>query len=187
VDGIIFVLNPKNTSAKATRQAINTFNQRNNIQITGIALNRASWDYYSDQHYRIQGDYSGVLKRILSLVPLIKSQHDPNLISLKQAAKVLGVQNKTVKLWCREGKLPAVKKNLQWWLKKDQLISFLHDRYGYSYSDQRESNTRTGRLKALNQPEQAEEGSDQIQIATDLVTGNLAETKEQYAAHPKLR
>jgi excisionase family DNA binding protein len=57
----------------------------------------------------------------LAFLPVFGQPQDSDLISIKQASEVLGVQRNTVKRWCKEGRLPAVKRGLTWWVHQDEL------------------------------------------------------------------
>ena len=39
----------------------------------------------------------------------------------EDVAKLLGYDHRTVNLWCREGKLPAVKFGMRWFIRKGDL------------------------------------------------------------------
>jgi hypothetical protein len=41
---------------------------------------------------------------------------------------VLGVRRNTVKRWCEEERLPAVKRGLTWWVRQDELQRIALDR-----------------------------------------------------------
>jgi excisionase family DNA binding protein len=59
---------------------------------------------------------------------LIGRPKDPDIISVSEAASVLGVKNDTVKRWCQEGRLPAIKRGWRWWVKQDAMQSMVHER-----------------------------------------------------------
>lgn len=53
---------------------------------------------------------------------MIGRPKDPDLISVAEASGMLGVREDTVKRWCQEGRLPAVKKGFRWWVRQDELL-----------------------------------------------------------------
>jgi len=128
--GTLLVLTPDKTSRRATLQATEILKSREDIHIIGVALNRISlkrraYPYYYRQETASQRGYVARLlnkltKAVFSL-PVIGRRADPDLISLSEAAMMLGVHRDTVKRWCQLGRLPAVRKGLRWWVKRDKL------------------------------------------------------------------
>ena len=44
-----------------------------------------------------------------------------DLMRAEDVAKLLGYDHRTVNLWCREGKLPAVKFGMRWFIRRGDL------------------------------------------------------------------
>jgi succinoglycan biosynthesis transport protein ExoP len=137
-EGALLVVSPGKTSRKAAGRARDKLMARPDANLIGVALNRMSLRSKTYQYTSYNGDIAPPrtyparlprrLGRVISSLPLIGRPADPDLISLSQAASVLGVKRDTVKRWCREGRLPAVRKGLRLWVKQDELQSTLLDR-----------------------------------------------------------
>jgi succinoglycan biosynthesis transport protein ExoP len=126
----LLVVIPDRTSRRAARQASEMLQSREDIDAIGVVLNRTSvgryaYPYYSRQETEPRRGFAArLLNRLtqtVSFLPVIGRPADPDLISLAEAAMMLGVQRGTVKRWCQEGRLPAVKKGLRWWVKRGEL------------------------------------------------------------------
>jgi excisionase family DNA binding protein len=63
-----------------------------------------------------------------SAYPVFSRPADPDLIPLSEVAAMLGVRRDTVKRWCEEGRLSAVKHGFRWWVRQDELQGTLLDR-----------------------------------------------------------
>lgn len=121
VEGALFVLSPNTTSRMAARQAIENLNSRDNIHVIGVALNRISLDDYAYRYYAHREERTGVLERALSHLPVIGRPTEPNLHSVAQMARILGVRSSTIRRWCQDGRLPAFKRGINWWVRGDEL------------------------------------------------------------------
>lgn len=136
-EGTLIVLSPDRTSRRTARRARDILNSRNDIRVIGVALNRASvghhaFPYYYHHDESPQPGYGTRLPRgmanALSFLPLVGRPKDPDLLSLSQAAAMLGVRINTVKRWCQEGRLPAVRSGFRWWVRQDELRGTLLQR-----------------------------------------------------------
>jgi succinoglycan biosynthesis transport protein ExoP len=136
-EGTLLVFSPDRTSRRAVRQLRDSLKSRSDVHVAGVVLNRVSlgryaYPYSYRQERALQQEYKiGLVRRLanaLSVLPLIGQPPDPDLISLSRAATILGVRQDTVKRWCQEGRLPAVKQGLRWWVRQDELQSTALDR-----------------------------------------------------------
>lgn len=122
VQATLLVLSPDRTSRRVASQAIASLTSWDDIHIIGAALNRTTPHPYG---YHYQGHYGGPrglaqkLAQNLSGLSLLWRRKDSNLISTSQAASMYGVGHATVKRWCKEGQIPAVKRRLRWWVIQD--------------------------------------------------------------------
>jgi excisionase family DNA binding protein len=134
--GTLLVVNPGRASRRAIRRSRDKLQSRKDANIVGIALNRTSLSRYAYSYTRqeemipqpgYQTRLPHRLGNIISSLPVIGRPKDPDLVSLSQAAIMLGVRRDTVKRWRKEGRLPAVRKGLRWWVKQEELRSTLMD------------------------------------------------------------
>jgi excisionase family DNA binding protein len=130
VPATVMVVSPDKTSRRAARQARDSLKSREDTHVIGVALNgttpgRYAQPYYYRRNTVPQSGYLGrLLKRLTEMVsslPVIGRPSDPDLISVSEAAMILGMRHDTVKRWCKQGRLPAVKQGLNWWVKQDEL------------------------------------------------------------------
>jgi succinoglycan biosynthesis transport protein ExoP len=135
--GTLLVVSPGKTSRRAANRAKNKLLSRQDINLIGIALNRMPVmrqvykSIYRDDAVAPQGSLLRLLNKLtgkLAYLPLIGRPKEIDLISLSQAASMLGVRHSTVKRWKREGRLPVVRKGLRWWVKQDEMQNALLDR-----------------------------------------------------------
>jgi capsular exopolysaccharide synthesis family protein len=135
--GTLLVVSPGKTSRKAANRAKNKLLSRQDTNLIGIALNRMpeirqvyKYTYRDDTgvHRRYPLRMWAKLASRLTYLPLVGRPKDINLISLSQAASVLGVRESTVKRWRREGRLPVVRRGLRWWVKQDEMQNVLLER-----------------------------------------------------------
>ncbi len=136
-EGTLLVVSPGKTSRKATARAKDKLTLRQDANLIGIALNRMPLSRYA---YKVayhedmmpQKKFSvrrlNKLSHALSSLPIIGRPSDPDLISLPQAASMLGVRRNTVKRWAKQGRLPTVRKGVRRWVRQDELKSTLLDR-----------------------------------------------------------
>jgi excisionase family DNA binding protein len=133
----LLVVSPNRTSRKAATRTRDILKSRDDIRIIGIALNRTSLGRYAYPYYYKSAELpretaaTSLMQRLgaaLSSVPLLGQPSDPDLISIRQAAQLLGVRTNTIKRWCEDGRLPAVKKGFKWWIRRDELQTTLLDR-----------------------------------------------------------
>jgi succinoglycan biosynthesis transport protein ExoP len=129
VDGILLVVQPGNTSLRATEEMVQSF-KSNGANIFGIALNHTLLDHYSYRYHNHRESKTSLLGKMLAFIPAAKKPYDPELISLEQAARMLGVRRKTVTRWCQDGQLTARRINWRWWVKREELQDFVSDRFG---------------------------------------------------------
>lgn len=47
----------------------------------------------------------------------------PPMVSTKQFAEIVGVREQTVRLWCEDGTVPAVKVGKLWRINREQVLS----------------------------------------------------------------
>ena len=118
-EGTLLVASPERTGRRALRHAGESLRSRENVQLVGIALNRTSLGRYAYPYYR-----PGAVEKpsLFRRIPMIGRPKDPDLISVAEASGMLGVREDTVKRWCQEGRLPAVKKGFRWWVRQDELL-----------------------------------------------------------------
>jgi capsular exopolysaccharide synthesis family protein len=136
VQGTLLVVSPGKTSRKAANRAKNKLLSRQDTNLIGVALNRMPvvgkvYKYTSYRDDAVTSPPRQLLHKLtgkLADLPLIGRPQDINLISLSQAATVLGVRHSTVRRWRREGRLPVVRKGLRWWVKQDEMQNVLLDR-----------------------------------------------------------
>ncbi len=137
VQGTLLVVSPGKTSRKAANRAKNKLLSRQDINLIGIALNRVPVmrqvykSTYRDDTVVQQRPLLRLLDKLtgkLAHLPIIGRPEDIDLISLSQAASVLGVRHGTVRRWRRQGRLPAVRKGLRWWVRQDEMQNALLDR-----------------------------------------------------------
>ena len=118
-EGTLLVASPERTSRRAMRQTRESLRSREEIRLIGIGLNRTSLGRYAYPYYR-PGAASE--RRLSHRIPVIGRPKDPDLISVAEASAILGVRQDTVKRWCKEGRLPAVKQGFRWWVRQDELL-----------------------------------------------------------------
>jgi capsular exopolysaccharide synthesis family protein len=132
VQGTLLIVSPGRTGRKATRRAIDNLTSTADTRIIGIALNRMPLQGYTYKYVQEPTSPKGPLARlrhavkglpVISTLPVIGGAPAPGLISTRQAADILGVRGSTVQRWCKEGRLPAEKHWLQWWIKEDRLLA----------------------------------------------------------------
>ena len=128
-DGILLVVRPGNTNFRATEEAVHSFSS-NGANILGIALNHTLVDQYSYRYQNRRESKTSLLEKMLALIPATKKLSDPDLISMEQAARMLGVRRKTISRWCQDGQITARRINYRWWVKREELRDFLLERFG---------------------------------------------------------
>jgi capsular exopolysaccharide synthesis family protein len=134
--GTLLVVSPGKTSRKAANRAKGKLLSRQDTNLIGVALNRMPvvgkvYKYTSYRDDAVTTPSRRVWHKLtgkLAHLPLIGRPQDVDLISLSQAATMLGVRHSTVKRWRREGRLPAVRKGLRWWVKQNEMQNVLLDR-----------------------------------------------------------
>lgn len=135
--GTLLVVSPGKTSRKAANRAKGKLLSRHDTNLIGVALNRMPvvGKVYKYTSYRDDAVAPSPSRQLLHKLtgkltdlPLVGRPKDIDLISLSQAATVLGVRHSTVKRWRREGRLPVVRKGLRWWVKQNEMQNVLLDR-----------------------------------------------------------
>jgi excisionase family DNA binding protein len=128
VQSTLLILSPDRTSRRSARQAIDSLASWEDVQVVGAVLNRTSPDAYTYGYYygRAKGPSQGLVQR---LVAYMWPKKDSGLVSISQVASMLDVKESTVKRWCEEGRLPAVKRGLTWWVHQEELENITADRF----------------------------------------------------------
>jgi len=60
----------------------------------------------------------------------------PNLLTAEQAAGYLGVSRSAIYSWCRANKMPGIKLNGTWRIRKDVFVGWLNEQERASCSSQ---------------------------------------------------
>jgi capsular exopolysaccharide synthesis family protein len=128
--GTILVISPDRTSRRAARRSRDALENREDVNLIGVALNRTSLGSYAYPYYyrRTDAPQHGFQTRLLGKLPESLSElagfnppEEEGYISLGELASVLGVRRDTIQRWCEEGRLPAEKQGLRWWVRTDRL------------------------------------------------------------------
>jgi len=123
VDGTVLVVGEGQTSNGAVAKAQVLLTSRNGVNLLGVAFNRVklgkAYAYYSRYH----DDGRGPVTRLRGLVTRWRRQEPEErpLVSLGEAAERLGISKSMARRWCKEGRLPAHKSRLRWWVKREDL------------------------------------------------------------------
>jgi succinoglycan biosynthesis transport protein ExoP len=113
VQSTLIVLSPDRSSRRMAFQAISALTSWEDIHPIGIALNRTPLEPYGYHYYghlQVQAPKGPEHRSALSL---LRRQKASRPISTSQAALMYAVPLATVKRWCRERLLPAVKRGLK--------------------------------------------------------------------------
>jgi succinoglycan biosynthesis transport protein ExoP len=132
VDGTVLVVSEGQTSNDAVAKAQTLLTSRNGVNLLGAAFNRVrlgrAYAYYSRYH----DDGHGPVTRLRSLVTRWRRQgpEERSVVSLGEAAELLGISPSMARRWCKEGKLPAYKSRLRWWVKREDLENLVESLRG---------------------------------------------------------
>lgn len=132
-DGTLLVVRPGKTSLKAAEDAIYSFSS-NGLNILGVAINHTALNHYSYRYYARRESKFLSLEKLPLLSAFLKRPPDPDLVSLEEAARMLGVRGRTVARWRQEGQLKARWINWRWWVKREELQKFLRRRVGGEFA-----------------------------------------------------
>ncbi len=131
VEGTLLVVCPGRTSRSATRRSRDQLRKRRDSTLLGIILNRMSLSHYVYQYAQGKMALEQLPGRLVALINRFRERFhrsaDGEFVSLSQAARALGVRRETANRWQREGRLPAVKKGLRWWVRRQELQLLLDD------------------------------------------------------------
>jgi capsular exopolysaccharide synthesis family protein len=131
VEGTLLVVCPGRTSRSATRRSRDQLRKHRDSTLLGIILNRMALSHYVYQYAQGKMAMEQQPGRLVALINRFRERFnrsaDGESVSLSQAARALGVRRETAKRWQREGRLPAVKKGLRWWVRRQELQLLLDD------------------------------------------------------------
>ena len=131
VEGTLLVVSPGRTSRRATRRSRDQLRKQESNTLLGLVLNRVSLSHYVYRyayHKTAAEQQPGRLPIFLNrLRERVLHSRDSELVSLGQAAEALGIHRDTAKRWRRDGRLPAVRKGLRWWVPRKVLQAILDD------------------------------------------------------------
>ena len=122
-DGTLLVVSEGQTSNGAAAKAQALLSSRSGVNLLGVAFNRVklveTYAYYSRYH----DDGHGPVAKLRGLVTRWRRQEseDRPLVGLDEAAERLGISKGMARRWCKEGRLPAHKSRLRWWVKREDL------------------------------------------------------------------
>lgn len=115
VDGTIVVVLDNQTRRKMLQQIIDYFRGKQNNNLLGLVFNRAKAAAYG---------YGYSTKN--KVQKLGRSQQtEATVLTLAEATDYLGVSEETVRRWCDQGRLPALKKGRKWLLRLEDLNEFI--------------------------------------------------------------
>ena len=123
VDGTVLVVGEGQTSNGAVAKAQVLLTSRNGVNLLGVAFNRVKLDKAYAYYSRYHDDGRGPVTRLRGLVTRWRRQESEErpLVSLGEAAERLGISKSMARRWCKEGRLPAHKSRLRWWVKREDL------------------------------------------------------------------
>ncbi len=123
VDGTVLVVGEGQTSNGAVAKAQVLLTSRNGVNLLGVAFNRVKLDKAYAYYSRYHDDGRGPVTRLRGLVTRWRRQEPEErpLVSLGEAAERLGISKSMARRWCKEGRLPAHKSRLRWWVKREDL------------------------------------------------------------------
>ncbi|MDY7042483.1 MAG: polysaccharide biosynthesis tyrosine autokinase, partial [Chloroflexota bacterium] len=127
VDGTVLVVSEGRTSSGAVTKAQALLTSRNGVNLLGVAFNRVKLDGAYAYYSRYHDDSRGVLARLGGMISRWRhrGQEERTLVSLGEAAEVLGISRSMARRWCEEGRLPAHRSRLQWRVKREGLESLI--------------------------------------------------------------
>ncbi len=147
-DGTVMVVSAEHTSRQAARRAIKVLRDQEGVNFLGVVVNRIPLHHYA--YYlppqvtseaaavslprRVWRRLTGFLKPIRQRLGLGRERiHEDGrvLLSLAEAAHLLGVRKETARRWCASGRLPAVKRGLRWWVEEEALQAMLNVQLGW--------------------------------------------------------
>ncbi|MCR4407993.1 MAG: polysaccharide biosynthesis tyrosine autokinase [Anaerolineae bacterium] len=123
VDGTVLVVSEGQTNNKAVSKAQALLTSRNGVNLLGTAFNRVKLDGTYAYYGRYHDDGYGSLSRLRNLVTRWRSPKpaEKQVVSLGEAAERLGISPGMARRWCKEGRLPAYRSRLRWWVKREDL------------------------------------------------------------------
>ncbi|MCL4295947.1 MAG: polysaccharide biosynthesis tyrosine autokinase [Anaerolineae bacterium] len=119
VDGVVLVISDGQVRRKAVQQIIDYFRGKPNNNLLGLVFNRVK------AVSRGYGYYSGYSTRDKMQRVGRNQQADTGMVTLAEATDYLGVSEETVRRWCDQGRLPALKKGRKWLLRLEDLNEFV--------------------------------------------------------------
>jgi capsular exopolysaccharide synthesis family protein len=119
VDGMVLVVNDSQTRRKVVQQVIDYFQGKPNNNLLGLVFNRVKAMSHS------YGHYSKYASRDKTQQLSQGQQTDSATLTLAEVTDYLGVSEDTVRRWCEEGRLPAVKTGRKWLVRLEDLNEFV--------------------------------------------------------------
>jgi capsular exopolysaccharide synthesis family protein len=123
VDGTMLMVSEGQTSNDLVTKAQVLLTSRNGVNLLGVAFNRVKLDGAYAYYSRYHDDGRGPVARLRGLVRRWRRQgpEERPVVSLGEAAERLGISPSMARRWCKEGKLPAYKSRLRWWVSREDL------------------------------------------------------------------
>lgn len=119
VDGVILIVTDGQTRRKKVQQIIDYFRSKQSNNLLGLVFNRVK------AISRGYGYGSGYSTRNKIQRAGRNQQADSGVLTLTEATDYLGVSEETVRRWCEQGRLPALKKGRNWQVRLEDLNEFV--------------------------------------------------------------
>lgn len=130
-DGTFLVIVDGRTRSRKAQKALEYFQGTHSENLLGFVFNRVSLpDYQATYAYKlklreletpdIQQTALGKLWPFQEAVP-----SNSNLLTMREVAERLGIKSDLAKRWCQEGRIKAVKKGRNWFVKMGDLDEFV--------------------------------------------------------------
>lgn len=120
VDGVVLIVNDSQTRRKGVQQIIDYFRSKQSNNLLGLVFNRVkavsrgyAYSYHSGYGTRHKIQRAGRSQKA-----------DTGALTLAEATDFLGVSEETVRRWCEQGRLPALKKGRKWLVRLEDLNEF---------------------------------------------------------------
>lgn len=144
-DATTLVVGTGQTTRSLLNKSIEQLRRFGQVNLVGIIFNRVNlkknYQYYSHYHdYGRQlmeagGTLEGMAPAELKLgfsrfIPWLAPPHNgQEYVSLTIAASHLGLSERALKRWCIDGRIPAEKKGLRWWIRREDLEQFKQQQF----------------------------------------------------------